>query len=310
MKQILFTLLLFCTVGLLSCRKNNNDIDIKQYDDQQIKAYIAANGLTGMTRDLSSGDTTGIYYQILAPGSGLPITYASTISLAFTVKSFDGQFNAADTLTNHVYNYLGHLSANNLPSGVELALLNILKYKGGRIRVLIPSRLAYGKSGFGSGSSTSGNRVAGNQCLDYYINLIGDQNVYDDQSVAKYISRNNLTGYTQVLSGDYKGLYYKINQQGSGNAISNQSLVTVQYTGLLLNGSQTSDQVNYDGGVTLDMATDPRKGLVGGIIQALPGAKISLIMPSRLAYGGTAYGDASIPIYSCLRYEVNVISVQ
>jgi len=39
---------------------------------------------------------------------------------------------------------------------------NLLKNKGGKIRLLIPSHLAYGTTGVGSGSSTvTNNRIAG-----------------------------------------------------------------------------------------------------------------------------------------------------
>jgi FKBP-type peptidyl-prolyl cis-trans isomerase FkpA len=330
MKQILFTLLLFCTVGLLSCRKNKNDLSIKQYDDQQIKDYIAANGLTGMKRDLTTGDTTGMYYQILTQGTGKAIDYPDDISIVFTVKSFDGQFVSADTIINHVYNYLGHLAGNNLPQGLQLGLINILKNKGGRMRLLVPSHLGYGVNGFGSGSSSSGNRVAGNQSLDYYVNLINTdvvgkdpvtgknftgQDVYDDQSVKNYMTANNLSGYTKTKSG----LWYKVTQAGSGAAITPTSIVTIQYTSYLFNGLQGYDQFNAtDGsGATIDLSEDNRLGLVEGVQLVTPGAKLSLIMPSRLGFGSASYGDntsipgsAAIPVYSCVRYEMNIISTQ
>jgi FKBP-type peptidyl-prolyl cis-trans isomerase FkpA len=308
MKQILFTLLFFCVAGLYSCRKSN-DIDIKQYDEQQIQAYISANGLTGMQRDLSGGDTTGIYYKVLTQGIGKAIDYPDIVALVFTVRSFDGQFIATDTIVNHVYNFVGHINRNNLPNGVQLALINILKNKGGRMRLLVPSHLGYGSAGFGSGSSDGNNRIKGNQGLDYYINLIDDQAKYDDITVKNYITANNLTGYTKTTSG----LWYKILQAGSGAVISTTSLVTVQYTGSLLNGLNTSDQYNSSDastGTIIDLGNDSRAGLVEGLQLTKPGAKLSLIMPSRLAFGYNTYGDSSIPIFSCMKYDINVISVQ
>jgi hypothetical protein len=32
-------------------------------------------------------------------------------------------------------------------------------------------------------------------------------------------------------------------------------------------------------------------------------------MPSRLAFGSSQY-DTSMPVFSCLRYELNILSVQ
>jgi FKBP-type peptidyl-prolyl cis-trans isomerase FkpA len=322
MKQILFTLLLFCTVGLFSCRKSNNDIDIKQFDDQQIKDYIAANGLTGMTRDLTGGDTTGIYYKILSQGAGATIDYSTPVAVVFTIKSLDGKYNITDTLGNHIYNFAGHITQNGLPEGFELAVKNILKTKGTRARVIVPSRLGYGAAGHGSGSTTSGNRVAGNQSLDFYINVINTDkvtdpisglkvsglDVYDDICVKTYITANNLTGYTKTASG----LWYKITQQGTGAAITTTSVVTAQYTSLLFDGSFTDDAANSDDattGASIDMSSDPRRGFVEGLQLVTPGAKLSLIMPSRLAFGSSQY-DTSMPVFSCLRYELNILSVQ
>jgi FKBP-type peptidyl-prolyl cis-trans isomerase FkpA len=322
MRKILFTLSLFCVVAsLYSCRKVA-DINIKQFDDQQIQTYISANGLTGMTRDLSSGDTTGIYYKILTQGTGPVVSDSSLVSLVFTVQSFDGQFIASDTIANHVYNYLGHINENNLPLGVRLGILNILKNRGGRMRMLVPSHLGYGTSGYGTGSSDGNNRIKGNQGLDYYMSLVnnqqkydprygtfvGRQDAYDDVSVKNYMTANNLTGYTKTASG----LWYKETQAGTGAAITPSSIVTVQYTANLFDGLLTSEAYNIgDGtGVAIDLGNDTRYGLIEGLQLVKPGSKLSLIMPSRLAFGGIKYADSTIPIYSCLRYEINVLSVE
>lgn len=313
MKQILFTLLLFCTVGLLSCRKSGLDIDIKQYDDQQIQNYISVHGITGLKRD--AGDTTGMYYKIIKQGTGSVVDYPDMATIVFTVSSFDGQFISADTIVNHVYNYVGHLSQNNLPQGVELALINFLKNKGGSMRLLVPSHLGYGINGFGTGSISGNNRIAGNQGLDYYIHMIGDkkgvddQDTYDDLVIKNYLAANNLTSqYTKTPSG----LYYRITQSATGPAIGPSSMVTIQYTGFLLNGFATSDEYNAaDGtGVVIDITNDGRKGLAEALQHGVPGEKMSIIMPTRLAYGNQSFGDSSVPIFSCLRYEINIISTQ
>lgn len=321
MKRILFTLLFFCVAaGLFSCRKGN-DLTIKQFDDQEMQSYMTGNGITGMTRDLSGGDTTGIYYKILSKGTGTTVDFSDRVALVFTVRSFDGQFVSADTIVNHVYNYVGHLAANNLPYGVQLALINILKNKGTRARVLIPSHLGYGVSGFGTGSTDANNRIKGNQGLDYYINMINldnvtdpvsgkqvsGQDVYDDMVCKNFIAANNFTGYTKTTSG----LYYKVTQQGAGAAIGPTSIVDIQYTGYLFNGYMTSEQYNNESGIgiAVDLASDVRKGLVEGLQYVTPGAKLSLIIPSRLAYG-VSVTDTSIPVNSCMRYEINVISIE
>ena len=112
MKQITFTLLLLISIGLVSCRKDRNDPDAKQNDDAQIKNYIAANGITGMQRDTTDGDTTGIYYKILSPGtSTTPMEYSDQISFVYTMRTLDGKYISTDSLNlNHFYGYLGHVT--------------------------------------------------------------------------------------------------------------------------------------------------------------------------------------------------------
>src|ERR1700741_1279420 len=146
MKQIVFTLLLLSVIGLVSCRKKGVDINIRQYDDQQIQNYMAAHGLTGvMHRDLSGGDTTGMYYEIIDSDRTQTLLNDTTkISMVFSLSSFDGKYSSTDTVKNHYCNYIGRMVANNLPAGVRIALLYDLKKNGGSMRILVPSRMAYG----------------------------------------------------------------------------------------------------------------------------------------------------------------------
>jgi len=311
MRRILFfTLLVFCVAGIYSCRKDNSVATqtIKQFDQQQIQDYMTANGLTGFSRDLSGGDTTGIYYKILTKGTGKTFDYSDLITMVFTVQTLDGSFVTTDTIENHVYNYVGHVDRNNLPFSVANALVNIVKAKGTRARVIIPSHLAYGVAGKVLSPGGAANTIKGNQGLDYYINVIDNLDTYDDMVVKNYVTANNLTGFTKTPSG----LYYKITTPAAGAAVTSVSLVTTQYTATLLNGLGTSEAVNgTDGsGAIIDIANDTRKGLIEGLLKGTAGTKMTLIMPSRLAYGLTAYYDFTIPIFSCLKYDINILSVQ
>lgn len=288
----------------MSCRKSQVDINIKQYDQQQIDSYIQSNGITGMQRDLSGGDTTGIYYKIILPGNGIAYDYTDSISFVYTLKSFDGLYSSLDTTVNHYSGYVGHINSSLLPYGLQLIVKNVLK-KGGSIRILIPSRLAYGVSGYGSGSSSTVNsKIAGNQCLDYYIHSIADQKAYDDDLLVKYLATNNLTGYQKTASG----LYYKINTPGTGTTpITDNTTIFINYYGTLLNGS-VFDQYTADSTVGVSFEVP---ALVDGVQEGAKsfckaGTNISLIMPSRLAYKKIANGG--IPANSCIRFDMNIIS--
>jgi len=302
MKQTIFTILFFTVIGFISCRKDRIEPNIKEYDQSQIQSYIAANGLTGMKRDTVGGDTSGIYYQIILPGTSKSYQYSDSITFVYTIRSFDGLFTSLDTTLNHYSNFAGHITSAPLTSGLQLVIHNVLK-RGGSMRVLIPSRLAYGVTGYGSGSSTvSNNKIAGNQCLDFYIHAIDNQSAYDDLVLNNYFKANNITGYTKTASG----LYYKIQAQGSGTTpITDNTTATITYTASILNG-KVVDDYNYSSGAQFEVPS-----LVPGVREgiknyATTGSYVSLFMPSKLAYGNFASG--SIPPASCLRFDFAVVS--
>lgn len=308
MKSILFTLVLLLAIGLTACRKDKNYPDIKTYDQQQIAAYIAANGITGMQKDTtghSKGmDTTGIWYNIITPGTGAAVDYPDEISYVYTIKSFDGSYSLLDTVVNHFDGLLGHTA----PNGVVLAIRNILKYKGGKMRVLIPSHLAYGVRGFSNGSSTVANgHIAGNECLDYTIELINNQDKYDDIVIQNYMTANNLSGYTKITTGIDSGLYYKITTQGTGAAITLNSSLTINIIGYLMNNTQF---INDSGTTTFAFPdiSSATAGVEAGLLMSKGGGGVSLLVPSRLGYGpaGTV---GTIPANGCIRFDITNIVV-
>jgi FKBP-type peptidyl-prolyl cis-trans isomerase len=325
MKRILYTLMVLCAFGLFSCRKASLDISLKQYDQQQIESYMAANGLTSvMKRDTAGGDTTGIYYQIIKQGTGAAIKYSDKIAFTYTERTFDGNYVAADTILNHSHAYTAYIG----PNGLQLALINILKNKGGQMRVLIPSHLAYGGSGTSfthtidyTGATTTG-YIAGNQCLDFTVTLIDDhviavnntlvntQSYYDDLSIQKYLAANGLTQYYHKLPA---GTYYRIIQAGTGtDPITINSTLGVQYTGYLLNGTAFDQAVTTDGTAATSFTLNQN---IPAWQQALPyvtaGAQLGIICPSAQAYGQDSNSGSAftIPAFSCLHFEITVVSV-
>jgi FKBP-type peptidyl-prolyl cis-trans isomerase FkpA len=305
MKQNIVTLLLISVIGLVSCRKDNIELSIKQYDQQQIENYIAANGLTGMKRDTTGGDTSGIYYQIIIPGSGTPVDYPDLMTFAYTVRTFDGKYVSTDSIANHFYDYVGHINKDKFPLGLQTAVHNLLKYPNASMRVLIPSHLAYGRNGSGSGSSqVANNRINGNQCMDYYIHAVNNFPVYDDVVIKSYMAANSLTGYTKTADG----LYYKILIQGTSNdVIVPASSITCTYTGQMLDGNVfdgSHNGTNVLGATEVDSFIP---GVTEGLQKAVVGTQISLLIPSSLAYGIT--GGNGIPAFSCLRFTFQIVTV-
>jgi len=321
MKRSVYFIIGFIALVSLSCKKSSDNLTIKQFDENNIQQYISNNGLTGFKRDTTGGDTTGIYYKVITQGKGSVVDYPNLVSYIYSYHTFDNGYSTTDTIANHVNTYLGHVT----PLAVQIAIKNILKNKGGVVRLLVPSRLAFGINGYFSGAIA----INGNQCLDYTVSLINNdlyinptnnkpvinsltgewetnQDVYDDISIQKYMAANGLSGYTKSPTG----LYYKIATAGTGtDPISIGSTVGVDYTGYLLNGTVFDDQNTTDGtaAVSMSMYDVVALGFFEGLSKVTAGAKISLIMPSALGYGNNVSG--SIPAFSCLRFEINVITV-
>ena len=307
MKKTIFTLLLFSAIGLLACRKNTVYPNIKEVDQQQILSYISANGITGMKRDTTGGDTSGIYYQVLLPGkAGTSYKYTDSISFVFQLHSFDGKYSSPDTTTNHYADRAGNITAHALPYALQLIVHDVVK-RGGSVRILMPSHLAYGISGYGTGSSQNLNaRIAGNQCLDYYIHAIDDEASYDDLVIRNFMTRNNYSGYQRTPSG----LWYLVHTPGTGtDLITYNTTVTLTYTADQLNGINFDQYNTADGSGTPFDIPDLIPGLQEGLEKfATTGAYVSFLIPSTLAYGTGTFGGL-VSANAIVHYEMRIVTV-
>ncbi|MET1055297.1 MAG: FKBP-type peptidyl-prolyl cis-trans isomerase [Pedobacter sp.] len=122
-----------------------------QLDDRLIQAFVTSKGLS-MTKDPS-----GVWYSVSAAGSGTyPITVNSTIQTSYTGRFTDG--TVFDSSTDRTFEIAGVVAgwAKVIPGRLQ---------KGGKIRMIIPSRLGYGKSG-------DGTIIPGNAILDFDVEIL------------------------------------------------------------------------------------------------------------------------------------------
>ncbi|MEO7922266.1 MAG: FKBP-type peptidyl-prolyl cis-trans isomerase [Chitinophagaceae bacterium] len=133
-KTINVLLLSFLLFGAGSCIKNEGCQDKTVLSEQAtMNAYAASNGITATTH------SSGLLYEITNPGSGpMPSPY-STISVKYTGKLLDG--TVFDTQTANAITF----SLGQAIFGWQLGLPLIRK--GGSIKLIIPSSLAYGCAG-------------------------------------------------------------------------------------------------------------------------------------------------------------------
>ena len=131
---------------------------------------------------------------------------------------------------------------------------------------------------------------------------LGEKNKTDG---AKFLEENkNKPGVKTTASG----LQYKVEKEGTGPQPKGTDMVTVNYRGTLIDGTEFDS--SYKRG---QPATFPVNGVIKGWTEALQlmkqGAKYHLFVPSSLAYGERAMGPDIGP-NSTLIFEVELMDVK
>ncbi|MCY1525304.1 putative FKBP-type peptidyl-prolyl cis-trans isomerase FkpA [compost metagenome] len=155
MKTKIF-LLFFLVVGLASsCKKDKYDAEKQAaIDETIIKDFIAKNSL------VATPHSSGIYYQILNAGNGnLTYTGATQVTVKYEGRLLNGSM--FDGSISPVTFTLGRL-VQGWQIGIPLI------QKGGKIRLIIPSTLAYKNQ-----SPTPA--IPENSVLDFTIELVNAQ---------------------------------------------------------------------------------------------------------------------------------------
>lgn len=154
MNKIKNLFILVCIAGCFAaCKKSSSDnfdpeVQFKA-DTTAIRAFIKANNIPALK------DKSGVFYQIIAPGSGsVTYTTATKITAAYQGKLLNGTvFDSSSSF--------GPFTLNTVITGWGIGIPYI--QKGGQIRLIIPSYFAYGNQSAGS--------LPANSILDFTITL-------------------------------------------------------------------------------------------------------------------------------------------
>ena len=145
MKNARIFALVFVMIPLLqSCKKSQQICKEKtpQEEEATILAYAASNNIN------ATKDPTGLYYEVIDPGTGAKPSSSSTVKVTYTGKLLNGQ----------VFDQMTSPSAtgwvlSTLITGWQVGLPHISQ--GGSIKLIVPSSMAYGCSAIGSIPSNS-----------------------------------------------------------------------------------------------------------------------------------------------------------
>lgn len=161
MKKFKFLLLVaFVAAGLSSCKKSFNDnFDyVAQFtaDTTAIRAYIVKNDIPALKHE------SGIFYQIIAPGTGSIVYNQNTTVTA----NYAGRVLGSATTFDKTNGTPASFALGRVIAGWQIGVPLI--QKGGSIRLFIPSYYGYGNSNTGS--------IPANSVLDFDIELVDVSN--------------------------------------------------------------------------------------------------------------------------------------
>jgi FKBP-type peptidyl-prolyl cis-trans isomerase FkpA len=121
----------------------------------------------------------------------------------------------------------------------------------------------------------------------------------EDAAMVSFATANSI-----IATKHSSGMYYEIENPGTGPTPVSTSILSVKYTGKLLDGTVFDQR-------TTTPATFSLGNVILGWQLGLPlikkGGKINLIIPSSYGYGCSANGP--IPAYSVLYFEIELIDV-
>jgi len=294
-KLSLYTVaLLGCLVLFNSCKKEYETIET--LDTRGIEDYLAKNNIT------ATKDESGFYYQIITPGAGAAVANSDSVYYNYDFKHTNGTsfLKSPDyQIPSTFLGYTDRFSFKTIPA-IRLTLAKLKK--GGTARIILPSRLAFGKNG----QTALG--VGSNEVVVIELGLLDYANrvQLDNYLIGKFITANSLVTVT-----DPTRVRYIISAEGTGKAdVKETSKVKVKYTGRFLNGTvfdSSADGVEFVLNEVIPGWTKVIPGKIG------VGGKIRLLIPSDLGYGQSAQldgnGNVSIPANSCLDFDIEIVSV-
>ncbi len=123
----------------------------------------------------------------------------------------------------------------------------------------------------------------------------------DRERIENYIERKNL-----IMKESSSGLWYFINQEGSGDLFTDNDKVVFEYECSLLDGTQCYSSEELGPKEIILGKSEVEAGLNEGLRMLKPGAEAIFILPSFLAYG--LLGDGKkIPSRAVIVYNITIL---
>lgn len=239
------------------------------------------------------------------------ITTESGLQYEITEKGTGEQPQAGDKVTVHYTGYLADSAKTKFDSSLDrdtpfsfklgkgqvipgwdegIALLSV----GDKATFTIPADLAYGERG-------AGGVIPPNADLIFEVELISFE-------TPEPILPFDVAGKDTITTES--GLQYIMVREGEGVLPYASQIVSVHYTGYLMDGTIFDSSVERGDPIVFPVGTGRViPGWDEGIMLLNKGAKARLIIPSNLAYGEQGAGDI-IPPNSTLVFDVRLLEIK
>jgi FKBP-type peptidyl-prolyl cis-trans isomerase len=280
-------------IGITSCSVENPVEQQVSQNDTDIQNYLKQRNLTYQkTAD-------GMYYSINSAGGSAAPAVSDLVTLHYKLTLLDGTF--VDS-TSKVAN-----QSKSIIFGVSQSMFTLpvsLMKAGDKGTFLLPSSLAFGGNTFGS--------VPAYSVIKAEVEVVSIKN-----QAAQIASMQTLYGFTASEKTTSGLIFQKTVENPTGAAVVSGQSVKVNYTGRLGYGYIQTDangKVIYDskfGSGTLVFTAGAGQLIPGfeeTVLKMKVGEKAKAILPYTIAYG--VAGNSSIPGYSPLYFEIEVVSAQ
>jgi FKBP-type peptidyl-prolyl cis-trans isomerase len=254
---------------------------------------------------------SGVYVVMDSEGTGDFIKPGFEVTMNYEKYALNGpKYDSnIDSVFQHVTPRKVNIGQRQIITGWEEGMQ---KFKnGGKGKIFIPSKYAYGSNKFGIRPNDT---IPANSIIKIDVEVL---DVVDLATVAKqladkedadiqaFLKKNNLTA-TKTNSG----LYYVITQEGSGNFPAVGDEVSMNYTGMFLDGNKFDSNLDSSFGHVTPLNFPVGQGRVirgwdEGIMLLKKGTKAKFILPSTIGYG--ANGSGKIPANAILQFDVELL---
>lgn len=280
-------------IGITSCSVENpvekevakNDTDIQNYLKQRNLSY--------------SKTADGMYYSINASGSTVAPVATDLVTLHYKLTLLDGTFvDSTSKVANQTKSLIFGVSQSMFTLPVSL-----LK-AGDKGTFLLPSSLAFGGNTFGN--------VPAYSVIKAEVEVLSIKN--QAEQITAMQSSYGFASPEKTASGL---IFQKTLENPTGAAVVTGQSIKVNYVGRLGYGyiqTDASNKVIYDskfGAGTLTFTAGAGQLIAGfeeTVLKMRVGEKAKAILPYTIAYGTS--GNSSIPGYSPLYFEIEVVSAQ